>query len=39
MVSQTPHSAQAPSAVVMIRPHHFAVNAETAADNRFPDDE
>ena len=35
MVSQTPHSAQAPSAVVMIRPHHFAVNAETAADNRF----
>ncbi|RWK28962.1 citrulline utilization hydrolase CtlX [Mesorhizobium sp.] len=26
---------QAPSAVVMVRPHHFMVNAETAADNRF----
>ena len=29
------HSAQAPSAVVMVRPHHFTVNTETAADNRF----
>ncbi len=28
-------SIQAPSAVVMVRPHHFTVNAETAADNRF----
>jgi len=29
------YSAQAPSAVVMVRPHHFTVNTETAADNRF----
>ena len=29
------YSAQAPSAVVMVRPHHFIVNTETAADNRF----
>ncbi len=28
-------SVQAPSAVVMIRPHHFAPNPETAADNAF----
>ncbi|SDF01583.1 citrulline utilization hydrolase CtlX [Limimaricola pyoseonensis] len=28
-------SPQAPRAVVMIRPHHFAPNAQTAADNRF----
>lgn len=28
-------SAQAPAAVVMIRPHHFAPNTETAADNAF----
>ncbi len=28
-------SAQAPSAVVMIRPHHFLPNGETAADNAF----
>lgn len=28
-------SAQAPSSVVMIRPHHFRVNPETAADNTF----
>jgi hypothetical protein len=28
-------NAQAPSAGVMIRPHHFAVNPETAADNAF----
>ena len=26
---------QAPSAVVMIRPHHFKPNTETAADNHF----
>ncbi|WP_293577697.1 citrulline utilization hydrolase CtlX [Phaeobacter sp.] len=26
---------QAPGAVVMIRPHHFTVNTETAADNAF----
>ena len=29
------YSAQAPSAVVMIRPHHFTVNTETAIDNHF----
>jgi hypothetical protein len=29
---------QAPSAVVMIRPHHFRVNPETAADNAFQQD-
>ncbi len=28
-------SVQAPSSVVMIRPHHFRVNPETAADNAF----
>ena len=28
-------SIQAPSAIVMIRPHHFAVNGQTAADNAF----
>ena len=28
-------SSQAPSAVVMIRPHHFCVNTETAGDNSF----
>ncbi|MEM7669144.1 MAG: arginine deiminase-related protein, partial [Pseudomonadota bacterium] len=28
-------SVQAPSAVVMIRPHHFRPNAQTAADNSF----
>ena len=28
-------SAQAPAAVVMIRPHHFAPNQATAADNSF----
>lgn len=28
-------SLQAPTTVVMIRPHHFSVNAETAADNVF----
>jgi hypothetical protein len=29
------YSVQAPSAVVMVRPHHFTVNTQTAADNRF----
>jgi hypothetical protein len=28
-------SVQAPSSVVLIRPHHFLPNAETAADNAF----
>lgn len=28
-------SVQAPAAVVLIRPHHFAPNAETAGDNVF----
>ncbi len=28
-------SAQAPAAVIMIRPHHFAPNEQTAADNAF----
>lgn len=31
-------SVQAPQAVVMIRPHHFHVNPETAADNAFQQD-
>ncbi|MBT6032410.1 MAG: amidinotransferase, partial [Kordiimonadaceae bacterium] len=26
-------SAQAPAAVIMIRPHHFSPNEETAKDN------
>lgn len=29
------YSMQAPAAVIMVRPHHFTVNTETAADNRF----
>ena len=28
-------SYQSPSSIVMIRPHHFTVNAETAIDNAF----
>ncbi len=28
-------SAQAPSSVIMVRPHHFAPNEETAKDNAF----
>ena len=28
-------SVQAPAAVVMVRPHHFSVNTETAQDNTF----
>lgn len=31
-------SVQSPSAVVMIRPHHFTVNTQTAADNAFQAD-
>jgi hypothetical protein len=31
-------SLQAPTAVVMIRPHHFTVNAQTMADNVFQAD-
>ncbi len=31
----TPLSIQAPPAVVMVRPHRFTPNPETAADNRF----
>lgn len=31
-------SAQAPSAVIMIRPHHFYPNVETAEDNAFQSD-
>lgn len=34
-MTHRPYSIQAPSAVVMVRPHHFTVNTETAADNRF----
>ena len=30
-------SVQVPAAVVMIRPHHFTINPETAADNVFQD--
>ncbi|MDK3020478.1 citrulline utilization hydrolase CtlX [Pseudodonghicola flavimaris] len=29
------YSVQAPAAVVMVRPHHFTVNTQTAIDNRF----
>lgn len=29
------YSAQSPASVVMIRPHHFSVNPETAQDNAF----
>lgn len=35
MTRQTSFSAQAPAAVVMVRPHHFTVNTETAIDNHF----
>lgn len=35
MARPTEFSVQAPSAVVMVRPHRFTVNTETAADNRF----
>ncbi len=30
-----PKSVQAPSAVLMVRPHHFTPNPQTAADNAF----
>lgn len=32
------YSPQAPAAVVMVRPHHFTVNTQTAADNAFQRD-
>lgn len=32
------HTLQAPNTVLMIRPHHFAVNEQTAADNVFQSD-
>ncbi|TKB30197.1 MAG: amidinotransferase, partial [Mesorhizobium sp.] len=35
MAARTGFSVQAPSAVIMVRPHRFTVNTETAADNRF----
>ena len=28
-------STQSPSSIVMIRPHHFTINVETAIDNAF----
>jgi len=28
-------SIQAPTAVIMVRPHHFTPNTQTAADNAF----
>ena len=34
-MKRQPRSVQAPSAVVMIRPKHFAPNEETASDNSF----
>jgi len=38
VVRQRPRSVQAPGAVVMIRPHHFRPNPQTAADNSFQRD-
>lgn len=35
MPRHSAYSIQVPSAVVMVRPHHFTVNTETAADNHF----
>ncbi len=35
MTRRAQYSVQAPGAVVMVRPHHFSVNTETAADNAF----
>lgn len=32
------HSLQAPTTVLMVRPHHFSVNPQTAADNVFQSD-
>lgn len=34
-VSRERRSVQAPSAVIMVRPHHFSPNEETAGDNAF----
>ncbi|TDP60404.1 amidinotransferase [Roseateles toxinivorans] len=34
-VWKRPRCVQAPDAVVMIRPHHFCPNPQTAADNSF----
>ncbi|MCP4069331.1 MAG: amidinotransferase, partial [Phycisphaeraceae bacterium] len=34
-IRATSRSLQAPSTVVMIRPHHFAINPQTASDNVF----
>lgn len=30
-----PRNIQAPSSVIMVRPHHFSVNQETSGDNAF----
>jgi len=35
MAKHFAYSIQAPTAVVMVRPHHFTVNTETAIDNVF----
>ncbi|MEM9495438.1 MAG: arginine deiminase-related protein [Pseudomonadota bacterium] len=35
MQQKSAKSVQAPAAVVMVRPHHFTVNTQTAADNAF----
>lgn len=35
MIPARSRSIQAPAAVVMVRPHNFTVNTETAADNTF----
>ena len=34
-MQKSTRSLQAPAAIIMVRPHHFAVNPETAADNAF----
>ncbi len=36
--TMTRRSVQAPPAVIMIRPHHFSPNSETASDNAFQRD-
>jgi hypothetical protein len=36
--AQRTRSVQAPAAIVMIRPHHFTPNTETACDNAFQAD-
>ena len=35
MARKQSSSIQAPNTVVMIRPHHFTVNTQTAVDNSF----